>query len=210
MITIYKNINGDTRTAPKDVTFEQFQRANTSHMNDVRNAMEYISDMVLSAGDYHDCTKKTQEKMFYRDFKNTMETGAKFEDSEWYKLHITAERHHLDAYCPDDVTLIDVLEMIADRVCAGMARSGQVYDIDISSDILQNAVKNTVDMLLNKVEVIDPTVRKLEVDPERLVDVEIPTTITSTGGAPTTVQSITHDLNEPVYIFNEGVIDNGQ
>lgn len=210
MITVYRNPNGDTRTASKDVTFEEFQEANTSHINDVRNAMEYISDMVLSAGEFHDCTKKTQEKMFYRDFKNTLETGASFVDGEWYQLHITAERHHIDNHCPEDVNLIDILEMIADRVCAGMSRSGQIYDINLPNEVLQRAVKNTTQMLIDKVEVLDPPKpKKLEVDPNRLVDVEIPTTITSTSGAPTTVQSIMHDLNEPVYIFNEGV-DNGQ
>jgi len=209
MITIYRNPNGDTRTASKDITFEEFQEANTSHINDVRNAMDYISDMVLSAGEFHDCTKKTQEKMFYRDFKNTLETGASFTDGEWYQLHITAERHHIDNHCPEDVNLIDILEMIADRVCAGKARSGQVYDINLPNEVLQRAVKNTTQMLIDKVEVLDPPKpKKLEVDPNRLVDVETLTTITSTDGVPTTVQSITHDLNEPVYIFKEGV-DNG-
>lgn len=37
MITIYKNPNGDTRTAPKDISFEQFQEANDMHKQDVRN-----------------------------------------------------------------------------------------------------------------------------------------------------------------------------
>ena len=210
MITVYRNPNGDTRTASKDVTFEEFQEANTSHINDVRNAMDYISDMVLSAGEFHDCTKKTQEKMFYRDFKNTLETGASFTDGEWYQLHITAERHHIDNHCPEDVNLIDILEMIADRVCAGMSRSGQVYDIDLPNEILQRAVKNTTQMLIDRVEVLDPPKpKKLEVDPNRLVDVETPTTITSTGGVPVSIQAPVCDPNEPVHIFYEGV-DNGQ
>lgn len=43
--------------------------------------------------------------------------------------------------------------MICDCVCAGMARSGSVYHIEISSEILQRAVSNTVEMCINAVEV---------------------------------------------------------
>jgi hypothetical protein len=49
------------------------------------------------------------------------------------------------------VNLIDVLEMICDCVCAGMARSGNVYPVNISSEILQKAVKNTVEMCIKSV-----------------------------------------------------------
>lgn len=52
--------------------------------------------------------------------------------------------------------MFDVIEMLCDCVAAGMARSGNVYDVEISSDVLQKAVKNTVDMLKNEIEVIDP------------------------------------------------------
>lgn len=172
MITVYRNPDSDTRTASKDVTFEQFQDANTSHINDVRNAMDYISDMVLGAGELHDCTKKTQEKMYYEDFKNTLENGANFEQGNWYKLHVTAERHHLDVHCPDDVNLIDVLEMIVDRVCAGMARSGQVYDINLPDEVLQKAVRNTTQMLKERVEVIDPPKKIIDPNPVILPDLD--------------------------------------
>lgn len=33
MIEIKKNPNGDTRTAPKGITFEQFQEANDMHID---------------------------------------------------------------------------------------------------------------------------------------------------------------------------------
>ena len=76
----------------------------------------------------------------------------KFEDGEWYKLHCDNERHHLLKHCPDDVNLIDVLEMICDCVCAGMARSGCVRDLEIDAEILDRAVRNTVTLLENAVE----------------------------------------------------------
>lgn len=39
MIEIKKNPNGDTRTAPKGITFEQFQEANDMHIDSVGEVM---------------------------------------------------------------------------------------------------------------------------------------------------------------------------
>ena len=153
MIKIYRDPNGDTRTASKDVTFEEFQEANDTHIRDVNAVMFELSKMIDDAGDRHDCTKKTQERMFYRDFKETLDNGTDFTKSEWYQLHVTAERHHLLSHCPDDVNLIDVLEMITDCVCAGLARSGEVRDLEINADILNKAVKNTCELIKSMVEV---------------------------------------------------------
>ena len=55
--------------------------------------------------------------------------------------------------CPKDVNLVDVLEMIVDCVCAGLARSGEVRDLEIDEDILNKAVKNTVDMIKDMIVV---------------------------------------------------------
>lgn len=65
--------------------------------------------------------------------------------------YIKAERHHLLSNCPDDVNLIDVLEMISDCVCAGMARSGEVRDLEIDDNILKKAVNNTAQMIKNMI-----------------------------------------------------------
>jgi hypothetical protein len=51
--------------------------------------------------------------------------------------------------------LIDVLEMIADCICAGMARSGEVRDLEISTDILEKAVQNTVKLIAAEIIVED-------------------------------------------------------
>ena len=40
MIEIKKNPNGDTRTAKKDVTFSEFQKANDMHRQDVQTVMD--------------------------------------------------------------------------------------------------------------------------------------------------------------------------
>lgn len=153
LIEITKNPNRDTRTAPKGITFEEFQEANTMHIENVKAVMWEIAKMIDRTGENHDCTKKSQERMFYRDFVNTQETGAEFKTGEWYQLHVKAERHHLFANCPDDVNLIDVLEMITDCVCAGLSRSGEVRDMEINADILNRAVQNTVELVKDMIVV---------------------------------------------------------
>lgn len=153
MIEIKRNPNGDTRTAPENVTFEQFQEANDMHIDDVNMVMYELSRLVDNAGGHHDYTKKTHERMFFRDFLETKNDGADFVNGEWYQIHVRTERHHLLSHCPDDVNLIDVLEMISDCVCAGMARSGEIRDLEIDSDILNRAVKNTAELIKNMIEV---------------------------------------------------------
>lgn len=100
MIEIYKNPNGDTRTAPKDVTFEKFQEANNMHIKDVEAVMYELSKIIEERGKNHDYTKKSQEKMFYDNFLSTINNGTDFVNDEWYQLHIKAERHHLLSNCP--------------------------------------------------------------------------------------------------------------
>ena len=154
-IYIKKNPNGDTRTAPKNVTYEQFQKANDMHRDDVRNVMDYLAYLIDRAGMVHDFTKKTAEPQFYNDFLSTMNEGTNFVEGKWYQHHIERERHHLLSHCPDDVDLLDVLEMIADCVCAGVARSGEVRDLEISADILEKAVQNTVKLIRDMIVVED-------------------------------------------------------
>lgn len=153
MIIILKNPNGDTRTAPKDVTFTEFQEANDLHIRDVDTVMHGLALKVAAAGIVHDFTKKSYEKMFWEDFKSTLENSTDFTEGKWYQMHVNTERRHLLSHCPDDVNLIDVLEMIVDCTCAGLARSGEVRDLEINSDILDRAVKNTCELVKPMVKV---------------------------------------------------------
>lgn len=155
MIEIYKNPNCDTRTANKNVTFEEFQEANDNHIYDVQNVMYKIAILIQKTGKLHDCIKKCQEKMFFRDFKSALENNDDFSESEFYKLHSTAERHHLAANCPDDVNLIDVLEMIVDCSCATLARCGETKRITLDSDVLLRAVDNTYNLIESMIELVD-------------------------------------------------------
>ena len=144
MPIIYKNSNGDTRTAPKNVTFKEFQKANDMHREDVKNTMNEIALLLMEKGKKHDWTKKDYEEMFYNNFLSTLNNGTNFIEDEWYQLHIEKEKHHLTSKCHDDVDLLDVIEMVVDCVCAGKARSGEIRGLEINQEILGKALKNTV------------------------------------------------------------------
>lgn len=152
MIKIYKNPNGDSRTAPKDVSFEDFQKANDMHKQDVMNVMNTLSYMIMQQGRLHDYTKKTDERMFYNNFLSAINNGTDFVNDEWYQLHVNIEKHHLLSKCHDDVNLLDVLEMIVDCICAGKARSGEVRSLEINDEILRKALNNTVQIVNSMIE----------------------------------------------------------
>ena len=147
-IKIKRNTNGDSRVAKSVPDFYEFSDANRLHRADVKDMMNALAEEIELAGGNHDWTKAVEpyKSNFYRDLCNTIEGRIKFEDGQWNKDHYALERHHLLRRCPKDVNLIDVLEMICDCICAGMARSGEVRDLEISEDILLKAMKNTVEM----------------------------------------------------------------
>ena len=153
-IIIKRNPNGDTRTA-KDTSYERFSVANAQHIEDVSALMKSIAKEIEERGYRHDFTKITEEYQFYSDFVDTIKRGADFISGKWYQNHIKEERHHLLSNCPKDVNLIDVIEMVCDCVAAGLARSGEVRKVEISNNILQNAVNNTINMLKNRVKIAE-------------------------------------------------------
>lgn len=154
-IIIEKNPNGDTRTAPKNISYKEFQEANDMHRADVCAVMKHLAGLVHKAGLEHDYTKKSDEELFYDNFLSTMNKGTNFVDDRWYKHHVNTERHHLLSRCPDDVNLIDVIEMIADCTCAGLARSGEVRALEINAKILEKAVQNTVNLIMSEIELVE-------------------------------------------------------
>lgn len=155
-VKIKQNKLGDTRTATKVPTFTEFDHSNRLHRKDVGEMMDEIGFIIKMRGTNHDITKieEPHKSLFYRELCSKIEGKIdSFTDGEWYQMHCKTERHHLNEHCPDDVNLIDVIEMICDCVCAGLARSGNVYPIEISSGILQKAVQNTIQMCIDKVEI---------------------------------------------------------
>ena len=154
MIRIKKSPTADSRTAVGEVTKEQLYKSSIQHIGDVRLALLFFADRLWDAGQKHDHTKIDEAGIdsFYDSFSRKL-TGDAFKAEPWFQRHITEERHHLTDYCPEDVTLIDVLERIADITTAGMARSGTVYSDTLNPEILQLAYKNTIELIKRNIEV---------------------------------------------------------
>lgn len=150
MIEITKSATADTRTCDfTNVSKDQLRRSSKTHINDVRKALDLYKTLLSKAGVEHDYDKLTELDHFHSDFV----TG--FKTTGWWDNHRKLMRHHLQQPdgVPVDVNLIDVLEMIADCVMAGMARSGSVYAVEIPPGVLKQAFDNTVELLKSQVVV---------------------------------------------------------
>lgn len=148
MIDIVRSQNGDSRTKDSQFGKETLRSDTESHISDVRKGIEFICQLLTEAGQQHDHTKLDH----FDDFFAAL-TSDKVKESQWYRMHTTTERHHLKTHVPNDVTLIDVIEHVVDCTMAGLARSGQVYDIDIDPAVLMLAVQNTSKMLIENTNV---------------------------------------------------------
>ena len=156
MITIKKNKNADTRSADHKITYDELKEANDSHRNDVYNVMTFLADKIIESGKAHDHTKKDYEKEQYKAFIEAQNDIKPFSESDWYKMHVSTERHHLFSNVVNDVNLIDILEMISDIICAAGARNNElINDIKIDSDILNKAIKNTIKLINNNITIKD-------------------------------------------------------
>jgi len=159
LVKIKKNTNGDSRVADHIPSITEFNNANIMHIDDVHNVINEFIKILKEKTFNHDWTKidDPYRSMFYRDLCATLEGRLPdFMNGEWARQHYYEnERHHLIQYAPDDVDMFDVIEMICDCVAAGMARSGEVFDVDIPGDVLVRAVKNTVEILKNDIEVVE-------------------------------------------------------
>lgn len=152
MIKIKKSLTADTRTCnASEVSKSQLKDSSIQHIDDVSKGLELLTSMIYDAATTHDHDKLTGIDEFHSDFVTN------FEKTEWWENHKKVNRHHLLTKdgVPEDVNLIDVLEMIVDCVMAGMGRSGSVYPLEIDLEVLKNAFENTVDLIKNNVEVID-------------------------------------------------------
>lgn len=152
MITIHTSQTADTRSCDvSTVSKEQLYTSSISHIADVLKGIQFFQRMLYEAAEKHDSDKLENIDQFYADFV------TKFRKDTWWKNHKKITRHHLmtNEGIPDDVNLIDVLEMIVDCVMAGMARTGYVYPFELPDDLLQKAFDNTVELLKKEVHVKD-------------------------------------------------------
>jgi len=152
MIEIKKSITADTRTCDvSKVSKEELLSSSRQHIVDVAMAMSFFSAKLFEAAAQHDYDKLTDIDWLHSDFK----TG--FKETGWWANHRRIHRHHLgqEDGIPLDVNLIDVLEFIADCTMAGMARSGSVYPLVLSDEVLRAAFDNTQTLLKNEVKVVE-------------------------------------------------------
>lgn len=151
-IVIRPTPNADSRTSNNLLSDETCREDTYEHIRDVQQAMNFFSAQIARAGLMHDNTKVTEMD----DYVKLVLDNVKDDDflkSDWWIKHITTERHHLNANCPVDVTLIDVLEMIADKV---MQKSRKGYFTSdelklLDPTLLERAYWNTVKLLDDKV-----------------------------------------------------------
>ena len=152
MIQIKKSSTADTRTCDfANTSKETLLASSHQHIQDVRYGLGLFIEKLMEASARHDRDKITDIDGFHRDFV----TG--FEVTTWWDKHRKVNRHHLleaDGV-PEDVNLIDVLDMVADCVMAGMARSGSVYPLNIQPEVLMRAFENTVKLLQSNVQVVE-------------------------------------------------------
>jgi hypothetical protein len=153
MITISQSSTADTRTCDfTKVTKETLLASSAQHIGDVGQALAFFGALLTRQAVMHDTDKLTDIDGFHRDFL----TG--FTQTEWWDRHRLLNRHHLQQEdgVREDVNLIDVLDFIADCVMAGMARSGSVYPLHLSPELLERAFQNTVTLLKAQVVVESP------------------------------------------------------
>lgn len=152
MIEIQKSPTADTRTCDwSQVDRLQLLQSSLQHIGDVGKGLGFFAGLLVEAAARHDYDKISDIDGFHRDFR----TG--FKQTTWWENHRKLNRHHLtmDDGVPADVNLIDVLDHIVDCVMAGMARSGNIYDLTLPDDVLQAAFRNTVELLKANVKVGD-------------------------------------------------------
>lgn len=126
------------------------------HRDDVKDVMYMIASHLEDVGDYHDHTKLEYFDDFAKDTLERLETPD-FKQRNWYNIHTTNERHHINANVPEKVNFFDLLEMQVDCIIAGLTRSGYVNRkfLEIPDDVLKEAYWNTIDLITEYVVVDD-------------------------------------------------------
>lgn len=152
MIAIRQSKTADSRTCDfAKVSKQTLLESSVQHIGDVQKALIFFAGKVCDAARVHDTDKITDIDGFHADFVTGFATTA------WWDRHRRINRHHLteEDGIPADVNLIDVLDFIADCVMAGMGRTGDVYPLNLPTEVLERAFQNTVAMLKQQV-VVEP------------------------------------------------------
>lgn len=148
LIFIKKSKNADTRSGGTITDKNVLLESSIQHMEDVKKAIGFLTGKLFDAGQNHDHTKVSGIDDFFDSCSKGL-IGTAFKAEKWYQSHLSEERHHLNDRCPADVTLVDVMEMVADVTMAGLARTGEVMpDVaELDPSILMLAYRNTIQLL---------------------------------------------------------------
>ena len=149
IIILNDTSKGDSRTSGTTPNLKEVYNATETHINDVDNTLEYWKSLISERMGKHDYTKLENFENEYGYLVTHNIRDEEFLKSNWWHKHITEERHHLIEYVPIDVNLIDVLEMISDRVTAEKGRTGEINTnyLKLDKDTLYRAYWNTVKLL---------------------------------------------------------------
>ena len=153
---IIKNTQyADSRTAPEDIDRDKLYEATQNHLHDVERGMDWFSKQIHDAGLKHDFTKMDCFDEVYAPSVLSGKSDDEFKNEEWYKRHISEERHHVNDNAHSDVDMVDIIEHLVDVVMSGLGRAGFVNSkyTDISPELLYRAYWNSVHKLENIVEV---------------------------------------------------------
>lgn len=148
-VLIEKAVNADTRSN-EVLSYAAVLRDTYKHIDGVRIVMDNVCAFLKNKAMIHDWTKIEYFDEFYDAFLATKDRDVDFKALPWWQIHLN-ERHHLNEHCPDDVNLFDILEMLVDCVVAGKARTGEVFPVKLSDEILQKAIKNTIKELTDSI-----------------------------------------------------------
>lgn len=153
-IIIKQSKDADSRSAKKGTTKKELLQNTYSHIDDVQRVGVWVAQEFMQQLDKHDHTKVDYIDEFYEDFNEQLTNGqGKFKEMNWFKNRHMTERHHLNDSVPEDVNLLDVLEMVVDCTCAGLARSGDVYPITIPQEVIEQAIENTKNLIIKNTKV---------------------------------------------------------
>lgn len=144
----------------KEFTRQDLIIDTVEHRKHVDLGMWFLANLLKSQGENHDCTKTGDLDGFHeylKKKKRTLTDSSYIDDlhnDEWWKKHIVEERYHLNSNCPQDVNLLDILEMLVDGCVTGTARNGKdsVFQISLPEEVLLKALKNTQKLIMDNIE----------------------------------------------------------
>ncbi len=151
-IKIGKSVNADSRTAIEK-SRKSLLEDSIKHISEVQQTFNLVAYLMTKQGQNHDYTKLTEFEKFYNDYMD--KAGEDFVNGEWYKIHISEEKHHNEHYLHKDITLINIFEEIIDKVVAGKGRAGRINleYFNISDNILRLAFNNTIKLIDDLTEI---------------------------------------------------------